>query len=456
MQPASQHPASQKFAAHVNPAFVRLLGAFGYGRVYERALGTKVWDSENREYLDFLAGYGATNLGHNSPKLLEQVRGMLADDAPALVHTGIAVHAAELGAELAKLAAPLTRCMFSTGGGEAVEAAMKLARAATKRKAILYCKGGFHGVGLGTLSIMGHGRLRDPFEPLLPQCFEVPFDDLDALEKALVSHKAAGFVVEPIQAEAGVLIPKQDYLRAAHQLCQKHGALMILDEVQTGIGRTGTMFAYEQEGFVPDVLVLGKSLGGGLVPVSATITRPEIHDRAYGRVDRFDLHGATFSGWALGCRVALATLRIAEEDGLPKAAKDRGEQLVERLRDAVGTHPFVKGIRGRGLLAAIELGPTKSSGLLGRLLPGVVDVLSKRVFGQWLALRLLERGILAQPASQQWNVLKLSPPLTVTEDEIEKVVDTIADVLAEYTELRPLLTDVGQRLGTQFLSGWSF
>jgi putrescine aminotransferase len=306
------------------------------------------------------------------------------------------------------------------------------------------------------LSIMGSGRLRDPFEPLLPQCFEVPFDDLDALERALVESKAAAFVVEPIQAEAGVVIPKQDYLRAAQALCTKHGALLVLDEVQTGLGRTGSMFAYEQEGFVPDVLVLGKALGGGLVPVSVAITTPEIHDRAYGRIDRFDLHGATFSGWALGCRVALATLGIIEQDELAKAAKERGEQLVERLRDAIGTHPFVKGVRGRGLLVGIELGPTKGTGLLGRFLPGVVDVLSKRVFGQWLALRLLERGILAQPASQQWNVLKLCPPLTVTPEEIDRVVDTIADVLAEYTELRPLLTDVGQRLGTQFLAGWSF
>ncbi len=452
----SSHAGAQKFAAHVNPSFVRLLGAFGYGRVYERAQGTRIWDAEGREYLDFLGSFGASSLGHNPPELLERMRAMLSDDAPPLVHTGIGVHAAELGAAIAKLTAPLTRCLFATGGGEAVEAAMKLARAATKRKAILYCKGGCHGTTLGTLSIMGSGRLRDPFEPLVPQCFEVPFDDLPALERALVDAKPAAFVVEPIQAEAGVIVPKQDYLRAAHELCKKHGALLVLDEVQTGLGRTGTMFAYEQEGFVPDVLVLGKALGGGMVPVSAAVTTPEIHDRAYGRFDRFDLHGSTFSGWTLGCRVAIATLALIEEQGLAAAARARGEQLVERLRDAIGSHPFVKGVRGRGLLVAIELGPTKGSGLLGRLLPGVVDVLSKRVFGQWLALRLLERGVLAQPASQQWNVLKLSPPLTVTEEEIDRVVATIADVLAEYTELRPLLTDVGQRLGTQFLSGWSF
>ncbi len=454
---ASSHPAALKFAAHVNPAFVKLLGAFGYGRVYERAKGTRLWDSEGREYLDALAAFGAANLGHNPPALLERVAKMLADDAPNLVHTGIAVHAAELGAALARIATPLTRTLFSTGGGEAVESAMKLARAATKRKNILYCKDGFHGTGLGPLSIMGSGRMRDPFEPLLPGCYEIPFDDARALEKALVEHKPAAFVVEPIQAEAGVVVPERDYLRTASDLCRKHGTLLVLDEVQTGLGRTGSMFAFQGEDFTPDVLVLGKSLGGGLVPVSATLTTPEIHDRAYGRVDRFDLHGATFSGWALGCRVALAALDILKEEKLVEAANERGEQLLEKLRDAVADHPFVKGVRGRGLLVGLELGPTaKGGGLLGRLLPGVVDLVSKRVFGQWLAMRLLEEGILAQPAAHQWNVLKITPPLTITEAEVDRIVETIARVLGAYTELRPLLTDVGQRLGTQLLSGWSF
>jgi putrescine aminotransferase len=452
----STHPAALKFAAHVNPSFVKLLGAFGYGRVYERAAGNKLWDSEGREYLDFLAAFGAMNLGHNHPELLARVRRLLADEAPNLVHTGIAVHAAELAAELARLAPPLSRVLFSTTGGEAIESAMKLARAATKRTGIIYCKGGFHGTGLGALSIMGHGRMREPFAPLVPECYEIPFDDLAALERTLAAKKIAAFVVEPIQSEAGVIVPRDDYLREAHARCRRAGALLVLDEVQTGLGRTGSLFAFEGAGMVPDVLVLGKALGGGLVPVSATLTTPEIHDRAYGRVDRFDLHGSTFSGWALGCRVALATLQLLQEEKLVDAARERGAQLRERLRGAIGQHPFVKSVRGRGLLVGIELGPTKTSGLLGRLLPGVVDLLSKRVFGQWLAVRLLEKGILCQPASQQWNVLKLEPPLTVTAAEVDHVVDTIASVLADYEELRPLLTDVGHRLGAQLLSGWSF
>jgi putrescine aminotransferase len=450
------HPASQNYAAHVNPAFVKLLGALRYGRVFVRAKGSSLFDSDGNEYLDFLAAFGTMNLGHNPPKLLDRVKEMLSDDAPNVLHVGVPVHAGELAADIAKLTTPLTRVLFSTGGGEAVESAIKLARASTRRKAILYCKGGFHGTGLGVLSIMGSGHFRDPFEPLIPECYEVPFDDLGELEKALSEKKAAAFVVEPIQAEAGVVVPKRDYLREAHALCKKFGTLFVLDEVQTGLGRCGSMFAYQREGFVPDVLVLGKALGGGLVPVSAAITTPDIHDRAYGRMDRFDLHGATFSGWALGCRVARATLAILAEDHLVENAQERGEQLGERLRDALGDHPFVREVRGRGLLVGIELGPTKQGGLLGRLLPGFVDIVSKRVFGQWLALRLLEKGVVAQPASQQWNVLKLEPPLTVTEAEIDRVVDAVVGILAEYRDMKKLLADVGQRFGSQLLSGWSF
>jgi putrescine aminotransferase len=453
---ALHHPAAQKYATHVNPAFVKLLGAFGYGRVFTKARGTTLWDSDGREYLDCLSAFGVMNLGHNPPKLIERVKEILSDDALNLCHVGIQVHAADLAAHLASLAPPLERVLFSSSGGEAIESAMKLARAATKRKAFLYCRGGFHGTGLGPLSIMGHGRLRDPFEPLLPECYEIPFDDLVALAKALEQRKPAAFIVEPIQAEAGVVMPHGDYLKQAHALCREAGTLFVLDEVQTGLGRTGKTFAYEHEGFVPDVLVLGKALGAGLVAVSAALTTAEIHDRAYGRVDRFDLHGTTFSGNAFGCRIALAGLDILREDELAQKAADRGEQLRERLRDLLADHPFVKAVRGRGLLVGLELGATRTSGLLGRLLPGVVEGLSRRVFGQWLALRLLERGIVAQPASQQWNVLKLEPPLTVTEQEIDRVVDTIVELLAEYTDIKSLVADVGQRLGTQALSGWSF
>jgi putrescine aminotransferase len=428
---ALSHPAAQKYAAHVNAAFVKVLGAFGSGRIWVRAKGTSLWDADGREYLDFLSASGAASLGHNPPKVLERLREVLSDDAAGFAEAGFSVAAGDLAAALAKLA-----------------------RAATKRRALIHCKGGYHGTSLGSLSVTGHGRLRDPFEPLLGECFEIPFDDVAALAKVLEDKKPAAFVVEAIQVAAGVVVPRPGYLREAQELCRKFGTLLVLDEAQTGLGRTGRMFAYEHEGFVPDVLVLGEALGGGLVPVSATLTTPEIHDRAYGKMDRYDLQGAP-SGNALGWRTAIAVLEILEREQLAEAARERGEQLLERLRDEVGGHPFVKAVRGRGLIVGLELGPTRSSGILGRILPGLVEGLSRRIFGQWLAVRLLEQGIVSQPASQQWNVLELMPPLTVTEDEVERVIGAITDIFAEYKDLKMLLADAGQRFGSQLLAGWS-
>jgi putrescine aminotransferase len=451
---ALTHPAAQKYAAHVNAAFVKVLGAFGSGRVWVRAKGTSLWDADGREYLDFLSASGAASLGHNPPKVLERLREVLADDAAGFAEAGVSVAAGDLAAALAKLAAPLTRVIPATTRGEAIDSALKLARAATKRRALVHCKGGFHGTTLGGLSVSGHGRLRDSFEPLLGECYEIPFDDADALAKILEERKPAAFVVEPIQVAAGVMVPRPGYLREAQEQCRKFGTLMILDEAQTGLGRTGKTFAYEHEGFVPDVLVLGESLGAGLVPVAATLTTPEIHDRAYGKMDRYDLQGSP-SGNALGWRVAIAVLEILERDALADAARVRGDQLLERLRDEVGGHPFVKAVRGRGLLVGLELGQARSGGILGRLLPGLVEGLSRRIFGQWLAVHLLEQGIVSQPASQQWNVLELLPPLTVTEDEVERVIGAITDTLAEYKDIKALLADAGQRFGSQLLAGWS-
>jgi putrescine aminotransferase len=373
-----------------------------------------------------------------------------------LVHVGPQLHAAELARALAALVdPPLEITLFSNSGGEAVEAALKLARAATGRNQFLYAEGGFHGTGLGSLSIMGHARLRAPFEPLLANCKALPFGDLAALEEALRERRAAAFVLEPIQAEAGVVVPVSGYLKAAQELCTKYGTLFVLDEVQTGLGRTGTLFAYQQHGFVPDVLVLGKSLGGSMVPLSATLTSRVIHQQAYGSQAKFDLHGTTYSGNAFACRVGGEVLKQVQQQGLAERSARLGASLLAMLQRALAGHPLVREVRGAGLLVGIELGPT-NSGFFQRAFAGVVEGVSEKVFGQWLAVRLLERGIVCQPASQHWNVLRLEPPLTISEAELEHAVAEIAQLLGQYTKLTPLLKDVTARLTEQYRGGWSF
>lgn len=461
---AAAHPATETYARHVNPAFVRLLGVFGYGRVFVRARGVSLWDHEGREYLDFLSGFGSVNLGYNHPRLVARLREFLLEDAPNVLHVGPSPHAAALAEALSQAAGPpLSMSLFTNSGSEAVEAGLKLARAATGRTAFLYCNGGFHGTNLGALSVMGAPRLRQPFEPLLPQCEAIPFGDLPVLEQALRKRRPAAFLVEPIQSEGGVVLPPTDYLKQAQALCKKHGTLLILDEVQTGLGRTGSLFMYQAEDFVPDVLVLAKSLGGSLLPMGAALTSRELVIKAYGTMERFDLHGSTFSGNAFGCAAALETLRILQDghNGKPGHldlignAKRMGRLLVDLLRERLAGHPLVREVRGRGLLVGVELGPT-DRGLWQRLAPALFRGVAKNVLGQWLAVRLLEHGIVAQPASQEWNVLKLEPSLLIEEHHIQQVVGAIAEILADYRDLAPLLKDVASRVGAQFASGWSF
>jgi putrescine aminotransferase len=445
-----------RYARYVNPSFIKLLGVLGYGRVFTRAKDVWVWDDRGRKYLDFLAGFGSVNLGHNHPELIARLGRVLEQDVLAFSHVGPAPLAAALGEALAsRLPEPLEVSIFSNGGGDAVEQALKLARAASRRPRFVACESGFHGTSLAALSLSSVTRMRAPFEPLLPGCDLVPFGDLDRLEHALKKEKAAAFLVEPIQGEGGVILPPPGYLAAAAALCTKTGTLLIVDEVQTGLGRTGRRFAFEAEGIVPDLLCLAKGLSGGLVPVAATVTSKKLFERGYGTVDRFDLGGSTFAGNALSCAAGLATLDILDAERLPDNAAARGEALLAGVRRTLAGHPLVKEVRGRGLLIGIELGPT-ASGLVGRLTAGLVSTVSERVFGHFAALKLLERGVVCQPASHAWNVLKLEPPLTVTDEHIALAVDALGKVMGEYRRLPRLVKDVAQRLGTQGLRRWGF
>ncbi len=446
----------EQYARHVNSSFIKLLGVLGYGRLWTRAHDVWLWDYQERRYLDCLAGFGAVNIGHNHPRLLAALKAFLDSQPLNLNHVGPAAPAAALAEKLALvLPQPLEVSLFSSSGAEGVESAMKLARAATGRPGFVYCRGSFHGTNLGPLSVMGEERLRAPFEPLLDQCHAVNFGDLQALERALLANKPAAFLVEPIQAEAGVVMPPAGYLRQASELCRKRGALLILDEIQTGLGRTADMFAFEREGFVPDILVLGKSLGGSIAPIAAAVTSREISEKAYGGMERFDLHSSTFGGNAFACTAALETLKIIEEEKLCANAAARGLELLETLRRGLSGHPLVKAISGRGLLIGIELGPTDKN-WVNRLAPGLVESVSRRVFGQWAALKLLERGVLCQPASHHWNVLRLEPPLTIKPAEIKLAAQAVIDTLNEYQGISLLLKDVSSRLGRQLCNGGAF
>jgi putrescine aminotransferase len=450
------HPAAAAWARHVNPTFVQLLGVYGYGRVFVRARGVRMWDAEGRGYLDALAGFGAMNLGHSHPRLLRRLAAHLEAEAVALNHVGPAPEAAALAERLAGLVGgDLSVVMFSSSGAEAVEAALKLAHLVTGRTGLVGCVNGYHGTNLGTLALMGSARMRAPFSAWLPPERSVPFGDTAALKQALAKRDVAAFVVEPILGEGGVLAGPPGWLREAQVLCREAGALFVLDEVQTGLGRTGADFAFRALGVEPDVLCLAKSLGGGLVPVAATLCRPEHHRKAYGRMDRFDLQSSTYGGNALGMVVADEVLDVLRDEGLAANAAARGTELVESLRRGLSGHPLVKEVRGYGLLCAIELGPT-GAGLVQRLVPGMVGGVSRQVLGQWAALKLLEAGVVAQPASQRWEVLRLEPPLTIDAADTALLAERVIGVVSSLDADPGTLREVAGRVWSQWSAGWSF
>ena len=421
------HDSLARYARYVNPGFAELLSALDYGRAFVRARGARLWDAEGREYADFLAGFGVHNIGHNHPRLLAALRESLASEAPSMLNIDAPACQAALAETLCRLTHPeLCRAFFAGGGAEAVEMALKTARAATGREAILACRGGYHGLTTGALAATDAPALRAPFGPLLPGVSWVPFGDLAALQEACARLRPAAFLVEPVQGEGGVNIPPPDYLARAAAICRAHGALLIVDEIQTGLGRTGALFATPFADCVPDVLLLGKALSGGVVPIALGLVRAAVWKKAFAGPARCNLNASTFAGGALACAAAAETLAILADENLAARAAGLGALLLDRLRRLAPRHAAIRAVRGRGLLAGIELAPP--GGLLLRAVPAWArEGLHAQVL---CALLLRDHGIIAQPCSLRPGVLRVEPPLIITEADIDRFVSALDASLA--------------------------
>ncbi|WP_260614532.1 aminotransferase class III-fold pyridoxal phosphate-dependent enzyme, partial [Streptomyces sp. WAC02707] len=379
--PGVTGPTRRRFRERINPPMARLFGAHGLDRVFTRGSGCTLTTEDGTDYLDFVAGYGCLNLGHNHPAVTERLRDFLDRGSPTFVqYVSMPEQAAELAERLGDLAPGRPeRVFFSNSGTEAVEAALKVARAATGRTRLVHTGNSYHGKTLGALSVTGRARHREAFGPLLPDTVEVPFGDLDALAAAV--DGAAAFIVEPVQGEGGVVLPPAGYLKAARELCRRAGAAFVLDEIQTGLGRTGRLFAAEHDGLDPDVLCVAKSLSGGLVPIAATLCRGDLWDAAYGSTDRALLHSSTFGGGNFAAAAGLATLDVLTSEGLPEHARKVGEHLRGALRAACAPYGFVKDVRGIGLMTAIEF-----DGDFSGAVSSLTDELLTRVPGDLHAL----------------------------------------------------------------------
>ncbi|MFI5780677.1 aminotransferase class III-fold pyridoxal phosphate-dependent enzyme [Nocardia sp. NPDC051570] len=452
--------ARTRFAKYVNPRVGQMYTVHGIDRVFVGGRGAVLTTADGTEYLDFVAGYGCLNVGHNHPTVTRAARGFLTGGQPTFVqYTSVPARTGELAERLCHLApGAMERVFFSNSGTEAVEAALKMARAATGRTRIIYADNSFHGKTLGALSVTGRESHRAQFHPLLPDCIQVPYGDEEALRAAVTG--AAAFIVEPIQGEGGVVIAPQGYLAAAARICREAGALFIVDEIQTGLGRTGTMFACESQLVEPDVLCLAKSLSGGLVPIGATLTTAAIWDAAYASPTRSIAHTSTFGGGNFAAAVALATLDVIVGEELPARADRLGKRLRAGLSQVCAPYDFIAETRGVGLMNAIAFEPGYFTGATGAAvgealtrLPGglheladtLPDVVSaslrqagaamEQALTDLLCMRFVsalgaDHRILTFITANTNQVMRIQPPLVVTEADIDRFVAATGEVCA--------------------------
>lgn len=420
--------AFQAFGQHVNPPLARFLALSGRAQRFVRAHGCTMETDTGDVYTDWVAGFGSLNLGHNPPALLEAVKQHLAEAAPNLYVESLNPFAGRLAEQLVRAAgANFGTCYLCNSGSEAVEAAIKLAMAATHRRGIVYCEGAYHGTTLGALSMMSQGEYRIAFEPLLPDFHEIAFNDPQALCRAL-EKKPAAFVLEPIQAESGMRMLDRGVLAQMRGLCREHGTLLVLDEVQTGIGRTGRLFAFEEEGIAPDILVLAKSLGGGMVPLGAVVAGKGIFEQAYGDPLRCEIHNSTFGGNALACRMGCETLSLLAAPGFLRDVARRGEQLALLSHAALDSHPLVARIVFKGLLGGVTLNDTGHPWFSWSHW-GMDELHGRSAVGPLLVHRMLRRKFLVQVCGHDWSTLRVEPPLIVSEAQCRDFVAALKDEL---------------------------
>jgi ornithine--oxo-acid transaminase len=433
-------------ARYLNPQLPRTLHAIGFDKVYERADGAYLYDRDGNRYADFLAGFGVFGVGHNHPVVRNALRDVLDGELADLVQFDCALLPGLLAERLLAQAPEFDRVYFGNSGTEAVEAALKFARYATGRQRVIYCSHAFHGLTAGSLSVNGAPEFRRGFDPLLPDV-SIALGDLQGLEAELRKGGVAALIVEPIQGK-GVWMPPEGFLAAAGNLLHSHGALLICDEVQTGLGRTGRFFAYQHENAEPDIVTVAKALSGGFVPVGATLAKGWIFDKVYSSMDRVLVHDSTFGSNAAAMAAGLASLAVIEDEQLVSNAERTGTALLTALQDMVDEYEMLAEVRGRGLMIGLEFGKPRSL----KLKTGWNMLQTARVglFAQMVVVALFQRHrILTQVSGDYTEVIKLLPPLTIGDAEVALFREAFDDIMKDAHRGSGLMWDFGRTLVKQ-------
>jgi ornithine--oxo-acid transaminase len=411
------------WARTINPQFARVLRTIGFDRTWARAEGAYLYDADGTRYLDLLGGFGMYGVGRNNPRIRAALVEALELETPGMLAMGTTLLPGLLAEELIGLAGGrIERCLFTNSGTESVEAAIKLGRAATKRERVLSAEHGFHGLTLGSLSANGNGEFTARFQPLLPRFEQVPFGDLDALEERLRSEDVALFLVEPVQGK-GINLPPAGYLEGAQELCRRYGTLFCVDEVLTGFGRTGRMFAFQHWGLEPDLVTVAKTLSGGYVPVGALLMTRSVHETVFDSMSHAMSHGSTFAPNELAMAAGLATLHELRDRRLVEESARLGERLLELTQLLVDEFEVVRDVRGLGLTWAIEFAQPRSG---GRMTYRMIERAQRGLFAQLVVVPLFTKHrILTQVAGHDMAVIRILPPLVVTDQDLEEFADAL-------------------------------
>jgi len=442
---------SEKFRLHeryLNPQIVRVLKTIGFDKFYVRGHGPHLFDDAGEKYLDLLSGWGVFALGRNHPTVNQVLKDVLDAELPNLGQMDVAPLAGLLAEQLIAIAPnpALERVFFTNSGTGAVEGSIKLARTATGKSGIIFCEGAFHGLSMGSLSLNGSEMFREGFGPFLPGCERVPFNNLEALERVLNGGDVAAFIVEPIQGK-GVHIPDDDYLPEAARLCTKYGALFIADEIQTGLGRTGKMWAVEHWGAQPDLLLTAKALSGGQVPVGAILGRRDIFDKLFSKMDRAVVHSSTFGTNNMAMAAGLATLHVLRRERLIEHTADMGRKILADMRPFIERYDFVKDVRGKGLMIGLEFGSPRSLKLKAAW--KLLKAANESLFCQMVLIPLLKKHrVLAQVAAHKGHVIKILPALVIDDSDREWLVSAFDDVIDSCHRVPGSVWDLGRSLAS--------
>ena len=432
------------FAHHLNEPMVRVLKTIGYDVGFCRGQGPYLYDRDGTRYLDLLSGFGVFAVGRNHPALRDALKSVLDSELPNLVQMDVSTLAGVLAERLLAHVPYLDKVFFANSGTECVEAAIKFARTATRRPDIVYCEHAFHGLSYGALSLNGDDVFRVGFEPLLPGCVRIPFNDIAALEQALQARTIAAFIVEPIQGK-GVNLPSDRYLADAADLCRRYGTLFVADEIQTGLGRTGRFLAVEHWNVEPDMVLLAKSLSGGHVPVGAVLLRRQVYDKVFNRMDRAVVHGSTFAKNDLAMAAGIATLDVLTSEGLIDNAARMGELLLRGLNEMTTRYELLREVRGKGLMIGVEFGPPTSLKL--RASWNLLEAAATGLFCQLITIPLLrEHKVLTQVSGHGSHTVKLLPPLVISSQDVEWILTAFDAVIAASHRVPGAIWSLGKTL----------